>query len=554
MQQIGIAGCDRHVTQQEAIMRSLFQGAVRCRIPVFLFLALHGCAIQIQQPADNAIVPTPTAVVISGNAVYHNLKVLANGRDVTSQMTSQGGNAHSGSVSLPQGSNSLQASADVNCWFCTGGRTHSSVVRNFVVLSTNMFVDIDAGDAHTCAVAVDNRAVCWGDNSDGQLGIGTTADLSCNIAGGGAHPCRPHPTAVAGGLAFKTVSAGHHHSCGLTTAGEVFCWGGNDKGQLGVGTLASSRAPLKVTHTRPFVAVSAGGQHTCAVDDQMALFCWGSNSAGQLGVMGVALACPSGTATGCSALPIRQGTGTPAGSGLFLEVAAGSNFTCASNRSTVKCWGENDRGQLGIGQVGPGSSTANAALAVAGQYVSFATAAGTHFGPGIAAGSWHACALSSQGRGASCWGDNTSGELGGSWQGSAFGDPKTVAVPNGSGQLTAGIAAGEMHSCALWLALGATSRAPVCAGYNGKGQLGNGRTTGSTSFDRVSLPTGSPDFFKITSGGRHSCALSVAGNQGRAADGSDFFGAAFCWGDNAFGQVGQSFQDVWRTPTEVRIP
>lgn len=535
-------------------MRSLVHGAARCCIPVFLIFGLHGCAIQIDQPVENAIAPTPTAVVIKGNAAYRNLKVLANGRDVTGQMVSQGSNTHAGNLSLPQGSNILEANADVDCWYCTGGATHSSAVRRFVVLSANAFVDIDAGGSHTCAVTVGNQALCWGDDSDGQLGIGSTADLACNMAGGPSRPCRPNPTAVAGGMAFKAISAGDRHSCGLSLAGEVFCWGGNNMGQLGVGTLVSSRVPLRVNHPRPFVAVSAGGQHTCALDDQMALYCWGSNAAGQLGVMGSALACPNVPASNCSVLPLRQGTGTPAGSGLFREVVAGGSFTCASNGATVKCWGENDRGQLGIGQVGAGSSTANAATAVNGQYLSAATAAGTHFGPGIAAGGWHACALSSQGRGASCWGDNVSGQLGGSWQGSAFGDPKMVALPNQSGQLNAGIAAGEMHTCALWLPGAGSPRVPVCAGYNGRGQLGDGTSSTSVTFTRVSLPATAPDFFRITAGRGHSCALSVAGSQGAATDGSDFFGAAFCWGDNTFGQVGQSFQDIWRVPTEVRIP
>ena len=95
----------------------------------------------------------------------------------------------------------------------------------------------------------------------------------------------------------------------------------------------------------------------------------------------------------------------------------------------------------------------------------------------------------------------------------------------------------------------------MCAGRNDKGQLGTGGLTASTTFTRVAFPTTSTqDFFKVTAGGSHGCALSVTGHSSGTSGGTDFSGAAYCWGDNAFGQVGQSYQAQWLTPAEVHFP
>jgi alpha-tubulin suppressor-like RCC1 family protein len=92
---------------------------------------------------------------------------------------------------------------------------------------------VTAGFAHTCGETTGNRAYCWGDNGAGQLGDGTT---------GG----RLRPVPVAGGRAFKQLSAGGEHTCGLTSTGAVYCWGGNSEGQLGDGTRSGRLTPVAV--------------------------------------------------------------------------------------------------------------------------------------------------------------------------------------------------------------------------------------------------------------------------------------------------------------------
>lgn len=87
--------------------------------------------------------------------------------------------------------------------------------------------------ASTCGLTTAGVAFCWGRNTEGQLGVGTTANQST-------------PVSVAGGLSFTLVSTGAHHTCGVTTAGEAYCWGQNDAGELGAGTLTASTVPVKV--------------------------------------------------------------------------------------------------------------------------------------------------------------------------------------------------------------------------------------------------------------------------------------------------------------------
>lgn len=518
-------------------------------------LLLAGCAITIREPVATSAVPTPVKVVVTGNATYSNFRLLADGIDVTNRMTAIGADRHEGSLALAPGLTTLQASADVYCWYCTGTTTASVQTLSFSVLSEHAFIDIDAGESHTCAVDSMNRAWCWGDNSQGQLGTGALPDLTCSFdPTQPQRPCRPTPVLVVGGNAFRMVSGGQAHTCGLSTVGQVFCWGKNDRGQLGNGSQTDSRVPVLVVHPDAFKAVAAGDAHSCAITAAGELFCWGDNGRGQLGVMGVNN-CPTGTTTGCSPVPVRQGTGIPGGSFLFAEISAGSRFTCASNLQSIKCWGENVEGQLGNGTLGAGTGGPNANISVAGQYLSYAAPAGTTIGPGFSAGFAHACALRSVGSGANCWGDNHGGQLGGSWPLVSFADPKPVAAGSGGGRLMTSISAGFQHTCALMQSPVGSKHQPVCAGRNFRGQLGNAGNTDSQTFARVAFPVvAGQDFFKVSVGKNHSCALSVTGRLSSTPSGTDFFGAAYCWGDNSFGQVGQNFDAQWRTPAEVRFP
>jgi alpha-tubulin suppressor-like RCC1 family protein len=130
---------------------------------------------------------------------------------------------------------------------------------------------IAAGYDHTCALSATGTAFCWGSNARGQLGTG--------VGGNQSAPILP----VSGGLTFVTITAGEAHSCGLTSAGTLYCWGSNVSGQLGDGTTTNSNAPVLVSGALVFSTVSAGDQHTCAVTTGNVAYCWGDNRYGQLG-------------------------------------------------------------------------------------------------------------------------------------------------------------------------------------------------------------------------------------------------------------------------------
>jgi alpha-tubulin suppressor-like RCC1 family protein len=146
------------------------------------------------------------------------------------------------------------------------------------------FTSLSGGGLHTCGLTSGGLAYCWGYNRYGQLGIGEPDTL-------------PHaaPVPVAGGRSFASLTAGAYHTCGVTSAGEAFCWGRNLHGRLGDSTATDAGAPRPVAGGHRFYGVSAGYNHTCGVTTAGAALCWGDNSSGALG---------SGTREG-SAVPVR---------------------------------------------------------------------------------------------------------------------------------------------------------------------------------------------------------------------------------------------------------
>ncbi len=174
----------------------------------------------------------------------------------------------------------------------------------------------------TCALDA-GRAFCWGENANGQLGDGSITD-------------RRAPVLVAGGLTFRSISAGATHACGVTPRGEAYCWGNNYGGQLGDGTRLSRETPTAVKTSLRFVAIATGALHTCALTSDGEAFCWGRDNYGQLG---------DGGGTQDSAEPVRV-----VGDHSFAAIRAFGSHTCATTPSgEAFCWGYNLDGQLGDG-------------------------------------------------------------------------------------------------------------------------------------------------------------------------------------------------------------
>jgi alpha-tubulin suppressor-like RCC1 family protein len=297
------------------------------------------------------------------------------------------------------------------------------------VLGGLRFRNVTAGGAHTCGVTTDDRVYCWGWNFSGQLGVGT--DRGPEICGYDA--CSTRPVAVAGGLRFRSVSAGDYYTCGVTTGDRAYCWGDNMEGQLGNGTTTTTLSPVPVAGGRAFRQVDAGGNHTCGVTTSNAAFCWGWNRYGQLG---------DSTEVARRLRPSRV-----AGGRQFRQLDAAQFHTCAvTTTNRAYCWGSGREGQLGNGKT----------------YLSFwprAVAGGLYF-KRVSTGVFHSCGQTTTNR-AYCWGDP--------WLGDGTTEQRLKPVAVTGGLLFSQLDAGGQHTC------GKTAAAEAyCWGDNTYGQLGDG--------------------------------------------------------------------------------
>lgn len=187
-------------------------------------------------------------------------------------------------------------------------------------------VDIVAGDEHMCALFGNGMVKCWGANGLGQLGDGTIT-------------YRTTPVDVIRLGTVTSITAGSSHTCVLVTDGSVKCWGYNGSGQLGDGTTTARNQPLRVANLGgPAAAVSAGGNHTCALLASGVVRCWGANYSSQLGT--------GSNSPGVYLTPVTANVG----SGTVMQVAVGGSHTCVLlDTGGVRCWGSNGNGELGLG-------------------------------------------------------------------------------------------------------------------------------------------------------------------------------------------------------------
>jgi len=156
-------------------------------------------------------------------------------------------------------------------WQLGEGPAGGSLLPLGVVPPSGSWVSVTAGHVHTCAVSSEGSLYCWGSNDEGQLGDGTSVEKN-------------RPTLIGASGTWRLAAAGDYHTCAAKTSGQLWCWGGNDDGQVGDGTTDDRASPAgPVGATSDWSGLSLGAEHSCGTSDLRALFCWGSNWAGQLG-------------------------------------------------------------------------------------------------------------------------------------------------------------------------------------------------------------------------------------------------------------------------------
>ncbi|HSL69553.1 MAG TPA: Ig-like domain-containing protein [Longimicrobiales bacterium] len=339
------------------------------------------------------------------------------------------------------------------------------------------FVRIAAGAEHTCAVTGAGSVYCWGGNTFGQLGSGNTASS--------ATPVR------AAGIEAADVATGVRHTCVADPGSGAWCWGSNSAGQLGDESPGQKVHPAAVPSiaVERIIAIAAGSGHSCALAHDGVAFCWGSNTLGQLG---------RGTAAGVLG-PLEV-----AGNHRFISIATGQAHACGVTiDGIVLCWGWNQFGQLGS------ESTGSCAHDGAPCSTSPQPIAGTLRFRAVTAGYGHTCALD-ESNAAWCWGTNEEGQLGDGTRA-----PSSVPV-RVRGPALVQIDAGDRHVCGI-----TEPGAAYCWGLNLNGQLGSSQPVSSPT----PLPVAIEPLSRISAGTSHTCALTTAGR-------------VRCWGDAADGRLG----------------
>lgn len=378
-----------------------------------------------------------------------------------------------------------------------GNSATDSLLINFEYDVRVFAKEVSSGGSHSCAILDDDSVSCWGYNYAQELGYGDE-----NRFGEGNDRYLPpsFPINLGPSQSARQLSVNYAHSCAILADGNVKCWGQNASGQLGygdnkkLGVPAATPVSLGGSKAR---AIATGLAHTCVILEDDSVKCWGANSAGQLGYGDYSsrLAPPLA--------PINLGPGRSAKS-----LSLGAYHSCALlDNDSMKCWGNNNNGQLGLADKQYRNRPESAVAFVNAKRVK-----------SIATGAYHSCAILEDSS-SHCWGRGRQGQLG-------YGDltdrliSESPALNFGASGLES-ISAGLSHSCAVF-----ADKSVRCWGANDEAQLGTG-----DRLPRISAAASSPVNFNgaaVTSlsvGRQHSCVLLDDAT-------------LRCWGSNSYGQLG----------------
>ena len=440
---------------------------------------------------------------------------------------------HQDWISISVGTIHACAIRDDSSLWCWGGGTNGELGLGDATSRTDPglvggssdfdWVDVSAGDRFTCGIRDDGSLWCWGRGMYGKLGLGDVdqrntphqvgQDLNWStVSAGRFHACalqddsslwcwgrgnagrlglgdsldRSIPHPVGNDNHWASLSARYDHSCGLTHHGLLRCWGSNSSAQLGIGLDGGDKQePVPVNSAEEFVEFSTGGSSGCGINEQGALFCWGNNPRGQLGL--------GDQENQVSPQEVET-------SSIWSKLSAGSGHSCAiQDNGSLWCWGNGEEGRLGLGE----DLSDRFVPHQVGDQLDWAS---------VSSGSAHTCGLRLDGS-LWCWGNGSSGRLG-------LGDDlSNRTAPRQVGEDTdwAAVSSGQLHTCGLRL-----DGSLWCWGNGWDGRLG----TDDTQQRNAPVQVGDEaDWASISVGGSHTCGLRLDGS-------------LWCWGRNNQGQLG----------------
>jgi alpha-tubulin suppressor-like RCC1 family protein len=351
---------------------------------------------------------------------------------------------------------------------------------------------VSVGYRHTCAIKSDGSLWCWGNNQYGQVGDGTMGTI------------RPFPGQPIGvNRDVADVSAGSDHTCAVKNDGSLWCWGGNDRGQLGDGTNVGKVIPKRI-FASGVKKVSTGDKYTCAIKNDSSLWCWGENNSGQLGL---------GIIGGYYTIP-QPVTNDVIKVSTTAGLSWGAAHTCAvKSDGSIFCWGNNSYGQLGNGSFGNNISSPSSDIIYVDAFYNRLTDI-YHF----SAGTSHTCAVDNSNQ-IWCWGNNQYGQLGigkdYNYYQTYYRFPRQVT----SVGKVKGVSVGYSSTCVI-----KQDNSLWCWGGNAEGQLGDGTFINRT-FPHMKI---TDNVLQISANHYHTCAI-ISDN------------SLWCWGSNLYGQLGLGF-------------
>jgi alpha-tubulin suppressor-like RCC1 family protein len=379
--------------------------------------------------------------------------------------------------------------------FLAHNRALMLVIAVTSLSATGCLRSLTAGSGHMCVLKGEG-AYCWGLNTVGQFGNGTTTSSLT-------------PVRAADRMRLKSVEASAATSCGLDAKGAAFCWGDNTNGQLGKAQGNFLNTPTAIAGNHAFVKISTGNTGACALTKDGQAYCWGDNGNGQIGqgTLTGPDVCPSGRP--CYLAPTAVG-----GNLAFAKISAHESARCGITiDKKVYCWGNPEFRQIGLAPQGstlPAGSTSSPLSVPVGTDLKVST---------VTVGVFNACAIA-EGGPPYCWGIQFLGDLGAN---ASVGACNLTSPPNPPCSPTPVAVEGSLRLAPYEEAFGATTvacgltrdGAAFCWGNNKEGELGNGSTV-----DYSQTPA-------AVSGGLHFREIAVGGALVCAVTHGD---RIYCWG------------------------